>query len=256
MNETKIFAISLDRFSKRFENLSRNLEKIGLECEFFQAVDGRENKKHSLFNRHDKKKRMLIKGNLLRGPELGCYSSHYLLWEKCVSLNEPIIVLEDDAIIIPDNFSDFYNNIKNLKTDYECIRLFYCEKRKPKFLKIETFGAFDIVKFFKGPSHTVGYYLTPSGAKKFLESSKTWILPVDIFMDRFWTNKVECYGVTPICLEHGVEIYGSNITDNTRVIKKNFLTRVRRETFAAKELFFRLVHNLKYWLKFIIINRK
>ena len=29
--------------------------------------------------------------------ELGCFASHYLLWEKCLELNEPIVVIEDDA---------------------------------------------------------------------------------------------------------------------------------------------------------------
>ena len=29
--------------------------------------------------------------------EMGCFASHYLLWEKCVRLDVPIIILEDDV---------------------------------------------------------------------------------------------------------------------------------------------------------------
>ncbi len=29
--------------------------------------------------------------------ELGCYASHYALWRRCVALQEPICVLEDDV---------------------------------------------------------------------------------------------------------------------------------------------------------------
>lgn len=36
----------------------------------------------------------------MRG-ELGCYASHYLMWQKCVEINEPIIILEDDIKISP-----------------------------------------------------------------------------------------------------------------------------------------------------------
>lgn len=35
----------------------------------------------------------------LQGSETvaGCFASHYLLWKKCIELNEPIVVLEHDA---------------------------------------------------------------------------------------------------------------------------------------------------------------
>ena len=29
--------------------------------------------------------------------EMGCFASHYLLWEKCVELDKPIMILEDDV---------------------------------------------------------------------------------------------------------------------------------------------------------------
>ena len=35
----------------------------------------------------------------------GCFASHYLLWKECIKLNEPILILEHDAIFktnIPD----------------------------------------------------------------------------------------------------------------------------------------------------------
>lgn len=34
-----------------------------------------------------------------------CFASHYLLWKKCVELNEPILILEHDAIFV-DNIPD------------------------------------------------------------------------------------------------------------------------------------------------------
>lgn len=32
--------------------------------------------------------------------KIGCSMSHYLLWKKCIELNEPILILEHDAIFI------------------------------------------------------------------------------------------------------------------------------------------------------------
>lgn len=40
-----------------------------------------------------------IKSNIGKSGAVGCWLSHYYLWEKCIKLNEPIIVLEHDAII-------------------------------------------------------------------------------------------------------------------------------------------------------------
>lgn len=41
---------------------------------------------------------------------VGCFDSHYRLWQKCVELNEPLMIFEDDAHIIrpfnPVEFTD------------------------------------------------------------------------------------------------------------------------------------------------------
>lgn len=37
------------------------------------------------------------RGKLSRPGVVGCFYSHYALWEKCVELNEPIMIFEDDV---------------------------------------------------------------------------------------------------------------------------------------------------------------
>lgn len=37
------------------------------------------------------------RGKLSRPGVIGCFYSHYSLWEKCVQLNEPIMIFEDDV---------------------------------------------------------------------------------------------------------------------------------------------------------------
>lgn len=39
------------------------------------------------------------KGKHLQPGEQGCFYSHYRLWQKCVELNEPIIIWEDDIVL-------------------------------------------------------------------------------------------------------------------------------------------------------------
>lgn len=49
-------------------------------------------------------------GKLSRPGVIGCFYSHYGLWEKCVALNEPIMIFEDDVKLyrsyIPIEFDD------------------------------------------------------------------------------------------------------------------------------------------------------
>lgn len=49
----------------------------------------------------------------------GCFLSHYTLWKKCIELNEPIIILEHDAIIQqPWETLDLTNSIIKLHRHY------------------------------------------------------------------------------------------------------------------------------------------
>ncbi len=54
-------------------------------------------------------------------PELGCYLSHYLLWKECVKLNQPIVILEDDAMLE----SHFMQALEDcLKSPFDFVRLY------------------------------------------------------------------------------------------------------------------------------------
>ena len=67
-----------------------------------------------MFQRYNENKRLNAKGYPLTLSQLGCYASHYSMWEKCVELDYPIIVLEDDAKF-KNNFLevlDFINSDK------------------------------------------------------------------------------------------------------------------------------------------------
>ncbi|MEZ9323151.1 glycosyltransferase family 25 protein [Vibrio sp. 10N.286.51.E5] len=91
-----IFVISLDDALERRVSIEQQFANIGQDFKFFDAVDGRKDV-HPLFSYYNSKKRMRCKGYEMTPGELGCFASHYLLWEKCVELNEPIVVIEDDA---------------------------------------------------------------------------------------------------------------------------------------------------------------
>ncbi|WQZ78440.1 glycosyltransferase family 25 protein [Helicobacter pylori] len=53
--------------------------------------------------------------------EFGCYLSHYFLWKECVKLNQPVVILEDDAML-ESNFMQALEDC--LKSPFDFVKLF------------------------------------------------------------------------------------------------------------------------------------
>lgn len=248
MSECGIFVINIEKSIDRAKHIQEQFEALDLNFHLFAAVDGRA-EDHYLFKKYNNQMRLRIKGKALEKSQLGCYASHFLLWEKCVSLNHPIMILEDDALINRTHFKKIYQLIKNGSFDnYECIRLFQNPLKKHKYKVVEKINDYSVIKYLKGPMGTVGYYVTPAGANKLIQNSEEWIFPVDIFMDRFWEHKVECYGILPNCLDHNRDVFYSIVSGDDVALKRTLKTKILRELFTSLEFFKRIKHNVIYLL--------
>jgi GR25 family glycosyltransferase involved in LPS biosynthesis len=82
----------------------------------------------------------------------GCFLSHYMLWQRCIELDHPIVVLEDDAVVL--------GPILEIVTDKDLIKL-HDPRQIHEHKKLGSWapGAF-------------AYWLTPKGAKKLVDFSK------------------------------------------------------------------------------------
>ena len=89
----KIYVISLDRAVERRSRVESVLSARGIPFEFFSAVNGFEGLPERLQALPDDQHRIRFRSRPLTPEEKGCYASHYLLWEKCVELDEPILIL-------------------------------------------------------------------------------------------------------------------------------------------------------------------
>ena len=130
--------------------------------------------------------------------EMGCFASHYLLWEKCVELDEPIMVLEDDvkfcAPVLPLRFKE----IVHLGKPYSQWNAEIMKAVSDKYQ--EVYNPFD---------HLLGTYaygITPVAARKLIDAAhKVVIRPADRFI-RSRTCDILFYLPHPITtnLEHTV----------------------------------------------------
>jgi GR25 family glycosyltransferase involved in LPS biosynthesis len=104
----------------------------------------------------------------------GCFYSHYRLWQKCVELNEPIIIWEDDIVLrrkfIPIEWKDVL-----------VVALGH-QQKSPKYMHLlespEDPPRPETYKQSSMPG-CCGYAIKPHAAKKLLEIYEKTYLPAD-----------------------------------------------------------------------------
>tara|TARA_R110002167_G_scaffold24330_5_gene85732 strand:+ start:1552 stop:2280 length:729 start_codon:yes stop_codon:yes gene_type:complete len=191
----KTYVINLAGSDQRWEATSSRLKELGLPFERFEAVDGRVNP-HPLFARYDDKLREKYRRRVLSGGELGCFASHFTLWQKCIELNQSIVVMEDD-IIINDTYPEALVIAENNVERFSYLRFAGITLKGRPFKKIEKIGGFDLIDHIRGPAGTQCYFITPKAAQVFIDNASVWYLAVDDFMDRYWGHKIPCYSLMP-----------------------------------------------------------
>ncbi|MGN8499917.1 glycosyltransferase family 25 protein [Helicobacter pylori] len=158
--------------------------------------------------------------------ELGCYASHYLLWQKCIELNEAICILEDD-IIIKDRFKERLEFCDKHINELGYIRLMHLEENVAK-QKTPVKGVSQILNFKDGIG-TQGYVLAPKAAQKLLKySTKEWVMPIDCVMDRHYWHGVKNYVLEEFAIAcDGMNSQNSN-TEKQRPKKLPLSIRIGR----------------------------
>lgn len=183
-------------------------------------------------------------GRELSDGEKACFASHYKLWQECIKLDKPIIILEDDV-----EFSDeFLNNgeeyIEELsKSEYEYVR--FCYLFDKKFYPLNE----NYILSFEKLAGTQGYVLKPSAANKFISKAKFIYTPVDDYMDMFYKHKVLNIVKKPLLLKHNCKLE-SEISNLGRTNKK---LKIHRKIVRE---FFRLYRDISRLLYVFYIKKK
>lgn len=111
---SRSYLINLHRRQDRLENFMKNVKEKGLifsNLERFSAVDAKKLDDQYINSVIDVSARKGAFGKREYHEELngrgsvGCYLSHFALWKKCVELNQPILIMEDDINFV-ENFME------------------------------------------------------------------------------------------------------------------------------------------------------
>jgi len=157
------------------EDCINQAAKFGINVEIFPAINGNQAQGH--FERLEIKAFPSVK--LSRG-QAGCLLSHYYLYQLCLDLNEPLLILEHDGYLLEPIEVDIINQFDDvLKLDifdpYSKTYEKKIEMNKTKVLEIRH----DISKIYAKTKYgwytwgAYAYILKPSGAKKLINKVKT-----------------------------------------------------------------------------------
>ena len=181
-----------------------------LDFEVVSAVDGRKVSYKKLLKlgfdvKHDWID-PLLNTPLTKG-EVGCFLSHWRIWEKCIAKNQKVLVLEDDARL-SDKFN--YHEIDHLTETYDFLYLGWKEMEESLPLSGK------LVKPVY-PYWTLGYVITPTAARILVnEVARKNIIPVDEYLPKKMPElKVAGYSenvVNPVSRD----ILGSDVVSNSR----------------------------------------
>ena len=165
----KIVVINLDYRKDRYESFQKN--NPNLVYERFPAVDGNKISYSKLlstgFDVNHTWTDPILHTKLTKG-EVGCFLSHWHIWNKCIEKNEPLIVLEDDAIL-----TERFNMEEIESLPYDFVYLAYHEMRE----KIQIDDTFSKPVY---PYWTLAYMIRPDAARILVNhEAKCNILPVD-----------------------------------------------------------------------------
>ena len=164
--------------------LKKELSNVGIDAELFEGSYGDVTKKHyeSIGRKHHP---WTFKGPNELLPEwfkekqstpgiIGCFDSQYRLWQKCIELNKPIMIFEDDAHIIRPYHPVKWKDVLSLVSSHK--------KKMNKYMHyLESPEGKPGASYYHRSSMpgNAGYAIKPHAAKILVDTYKNSFLPAD-----------------------------------------------------------------------------
>src|SRR5579862_3215260 len=116
-----IAVINLARSKDRRELIEATFARLGLGFEFFAGIDAWRGE-HVRFSQHIATEFGSDYFRPLSAAEIGCFASHYLLWQRCMEAREPLVIMEDD-VVVDDGFVLALETATELLPAFPLVRL-------------------------------------------------------------------------------------------------------------------------------------
>lgn len=199
----RVFVISLAKSGARRARMRKLLSQAGMNAEFVDAQDGRElTDEHRA--RYDDKGAQLYYGTRMSDAEIGCFISHYRIYERISREDLDFALILEDDVDIDGDLSDVCRQIVHALKRFDIVRL-HAVRSDVLHPNAKTVGKVvaqlnNNVSVYRVHRHILGacgYLVSNEGARKMIEAGERIFLPIDHLMDRFWENGVDPLLVRP-----------------------------------------------------------
>lgn len=198
--------------------MKEQLDAAPLDWSFFDAWTGPPSDLP-----YDPKRAVAQHGRELTAGELGCFASHWALWDSLIrdEAHDVMLVLEDDLLLNPV-FFDAMQTVAESAVPYGYLRLY---AKVPAGIRLESPFLDRHVARFSGRAYgTQAYLITKDTARRWRKSIRELVRPIDDEMDRYWAHGIPARAVFPFPV---MEIaYGSTIEAKRRRLDP--LTKAQR----------------------------
>jgi glycosyl transferase family 25 len=112
--------------------------------------------------------------------EMGCFDSHYRLWQKCIEINEPIMIFEDDLVLLRKFYLVDFTDVLIIASSHT--------KKMRKYIKYleEPTGKHSAMPYGQASMPgCAGYIIKPHAAKILVEEFKNTFLPADNAINQY-----------------------------------------------------------------------
>ncbi|XP_063686182.1 procollagen galactosyltransferase 2-like [Bolinopsis microptera] len=252
----EVYMINLERRPERRKRMLALFDMMGIDARVFNAVDGKklddEKLKEMKVKQLDGYQDPYLMRPLKLG-EIGCFLSHYYIWEEVVAKNyKQVVVLEDDVRFKPNfksNLAAMMREVDDLGLDWDLIYL----ARKILYHSKEKWVPLSSRLVLPDYSYwTAGYLVSQSGAKKLLRQEPlTKMMAVDEYLplmfnkhpNKEWSSNfvprdLKAYSASPLLAEPQFYIgqtgYLSD-TETSEIIDPEVLAQQEKDAAAAKQ---------------------
>jgi len=182
---------------------------------------------------YDASERLRIYGNHLTLGEVGCYDSHYRVWEALANSNDDIwCVLEDDIELTP-GFSQCLASTLSVTVPWGIMRL--KEGGAAGAWRVGQLPGGGILRDHrKQPGGAHAYLIRRAAALVLLAYARRTIHPVDDMLNRNWEHGIDMISMTPdIVLDRGDD-FGTTIVGRHKV-RRNPWQKLKREFHRGRD---------------------
>lgn len=230
------YIINLDSRQDRWNKMKEQTNKLNLEVERFSAICPTwDNISPYIKKMEYNFLKKTLEGNMCYSlGATGVFESQLELWRRCIELNKPMLIFEDDIIFKTNSFQKDLNLIlEEIENDFDMI-VFFPNMDIGKIKKLNKYSI-----LLKNPVFgAYGYYLHPEFAKKTIPYLQTMNKPFDIQVKNLYNEKPH-----KIYLARNYLIYTPvDFSRDSNIIQKN------------KNIHMDGIHNILYTSSYIPTN--